>query len=127
MTKPMSERKRMLWGKIRERGWLRYVVLHGVLQFGFLFYASVLLAGFIKGGQAYAWREQLLFNIPWCIALGITVAAVQWRGAERRYPLEPLAPSQRADALEKEISRMRGFILFLIAAVLLLAATLLRG
>ena len=127
----MTEPQRMLWGNIRERGWLRYVVLHGILQFGLPICALLLLFNYffhsLTGGQWYGWRWELLFNIPWWIICGIIIGAVQWRSAERRYPLEPVPAADRATALEREVARTRGFALFCLAAVFVLAAILLRG
>ena len=118
----------MLWGKIREGGWGRYVVTRGILQFALPLGVILLLFHyFFHFGLWYGWRSELLFDISYWIIVGIIIGVVQWRRAERRYSLEPLPAGDRATALEREIARTRGFALLCLAAVFILASILLRG
>jgi hypothetical protein len=126
----MTERQRALWGKIRRRGWLRYVLVRGIFRYGLPLGALMLLCRYFLSftrGQWYGWRSELLFLIPYWIILGIIIAYVQWRIAERSYALPPLSAQDRATALEREVARTRGFALLCLAGLLILAGVLLRG
>jgi hypothetical protein len=105
------------------------VVGFGIL-FGLVFGLFNLLCAYFHPftqGQWYGWRSGLSFIIPYSLVFGVVAAFANWYSLERRYALDPLRTEDLVSVLEVENNRLRRFVLFCLAAVLILAALYLRA
>jgi hypothetical protein len=125
----MTDRERIRWRNIRDRGRTRYLIMWSI-YFGAFWGVLMLLSDYFHPftrGHWSGWRSELLILVPSSIIFGIIVASSNWYAFERRYSSEPVPLQDLVSALEIEKLRWQRFALFCVAAILILLAALLRA
>ena len=86
MTKPMNDKARARWGRLRERGWGWHVFVHGAVIYGGPWGAFMLLFRYWDAAQQWqGLARELPLMIAVAAAFGVICGWMEWRREERRF------------------------------------------
>jgi hypothetical protein len=87
MAKPMNEADKEKWAALHEKGWLWFVIRHGIMTRGLLFATLMALLNYFGffGGRWYGLKTELPSFIVNALIFGIGVGWFEWRSRERRF------------------------------------------